>query len=114
MNITRIGTNYTPIRQAQKVNFGDINVSPLIKEYCALSDADIKKLNKRCPKCLTIKVDEHDSYSPNCKLAQVNVSIDGQEPSTEGKFNIFLDSWAIGENKREFMKEVITTIKMYN
>ncbi len=113
MNITNI-TGYTSARQAQNINFGAVKVSPLVKDKCDLSDKDHKKLNKRCPYCLDINVDDHDSYCTNCRVVRFNVSLDGKKPTIDGEFNILLDSLAKVENKREFMKEINTVIRMYN
>ena len=113
MNITSI-TGYTPNRQAQKVNFGEIKVTPLIKKYCSLSDHDILELNKKCPKGVDISIEDFPDHYDNYRLAYTKVSVEGKEKSTaDDVFQVCLNSWAKEINKGNFMDSVKTTLKRY-
>ena len=76
MNITSI-TGYTPNRQAQKVNFGDVNIGPCIKEKCGIDDDDIRMFNNRCPKNWDIYVNDNGPMDRIRENVVVNVFYKG-------------------------------------
>ncbi len=57
MNITSIGTSYTPLRSSQ--SFGAVTVSDWVKDVCGLTDDKIKELNNDCPNALSVDVNIH-------------------------------------------------------
>ncbi len=88
MMIPRI-SGYTPTRQAQKVNFGDIKVDDWVKEHCELTDEDISKLNSKCPENFDVdvywlKVKPFDYVDIAC----ANVSYNGKLCHSE-EFDIY-------------------------
>ena len=79
MMITGI-TTYTPIREAQKVNFGAVQVvDDRVKKYCGLTYDDISRLNDKCPTELDINVAIADHRGAfGSLLGDIKVLKDGQ------------------------------------
>ena len=117
MNITRICISYTPARQAQKVNFGEISSTPWLKRTCGLSDEDMSMLNDKCPKTLDVSV--ADTTINNGPKQRVRACITYKNKERSPKYFCVTinncNSYAIKQsNKEKFMKVINSILERYN
>jgi hypothetical protein len=104
-------TSYTPNRQVQKVNFGELKVTRFVKKQCGLSDDDITKLNDRCPKGFNFLVHEgigSENHSFNGENIEVGIyKSNGKAPKKNEFFDIY------GQSREDFEYFPITRFSEY-
>ena len=118
MNISSVSSyNYNSARQVQKINFGEISMTPYVKRVCGISSDDNDMLNDKCPKELHVLIRDTIIGDNVKQLVRADITYNDEKQSYNPEFYVnFNDNHsyvARQENKQKFMDCVNEIIERY-